>query len=51
MNFDIVLKIDGKDIPMNDFVKKILIGMITGAVGTLRDVNENWKSIDISIKP
>lgn len=46
---DIILEVDGQNIPMNDFVKKILCGMITGAVETLRDVDDDWKSINIKI--
>lgn len=47
---DIVLKVDGENIEMNDFVEKILSGTIAGAVGTLRDIDEDWKTINISIK-
>ncbi len=47
---DIVLEVDGKDIPMNDFVRKILRGMITGSVSVLRDVGEDWKTVNISLK-
>lgn len=32
---DIVLKVDGENIEMNDFVEKILSGTIAGAVGLL----------------
>ncbi len=47
---DIVLEVDGKNIPMNDFVKKILAGMITGSVGALHGFDEDWKTLDISLK-
>lgn len=47
---DIVLEIDGKSIPMNDFVRKILCGMIAGAIATLRGVGNNWKSINIGLR-
>jgi len=47
---DIVVEADGKNIPMNDFVRKILAGMITGSLGTLRGVEEDWKTINISLK-
>lgn len=47
---DIVLEVDGENIEMNDFVRKMLSGTIAGAVGTLRDIKEDWKSINISIK-
>ena len=47
---DIVLEVDGKNIPMNDFVRKILAGMITGSVGELHGFDENWKTLNISLK-
>ncbi len=47
---DIVLEVDGKNIPMNDFVRKILFGMIAGSVGSLRGVEDNWKTISIGLK-
>ncbi len=47
---DIVLEIDGKEIPMNDFVRKILFGMVKGAVETLRGVEEDWKTVNVTLK-
>lgn len=47
---DIVLEIDGKKIPMNDFVRRILCGMITGSVGTLHGVGNDWKTININLR-
>ncbi len=47
---DIVLEIDGKKIPVNDFVRKILCGMIAGAIGTLHGVGNDWKTIDVSLR-
>jgi len=47
---DIVVEADGKNIPMNDFVRKILAGMITGSLETLRGVEGDWKTINISLK-
>ena len=47
---EIILEIDGKEIPMNDFVKDILCGMLTGSLGTLRGVGDDWKTINISLK-
>ena len=44
------LKVDGKDIPLNEFVEKILGGSIVGAVTSLRGINEVWKKIEIEIK-
>ncbi len=43
------LKVDGKDIPLNEFVEKILNGMIVGAVASLRGIREDWEKIEIEI--
>jgi hypothetical protein len=43
------LMIDGKEIPLNDFVEKILSGMVIGAVTSLRGIREDWKRIEIEI--
>ena len=47
---DIILEVDGKNIPMNDFVRKILTGMITGSVGALHGFDKDWKTLNITIK-
>ncbi|MCW4001389.1 MAG: hypothetical protein NWE93_14245 [Candidatus Bathyarchaeota archaeon] len=44
------LKVDGKDIPINDFVEKILGGSITGAVTSLHGIAEDWQKIEIQIQ-
>ena len=44
------LKVDGKDIPLNEFVEKILAGTITGAVISLRGIKEDWKKIEVEIQ-
>ncbi len=43
------LKVDGKNIPINEFVEKILTGTIVGAVSSLHGVNEDWKKIEIEV--
>lgn len=43
------LKVDGKDIPLNEFVEKILNGTIVGAVTSLKGIKEDWEVIEISI--
>ena len=43
------LKVDGKEIPLNEFVEKIMAGTITGAVTSLRGIKEDWKKIEIEI--
>jgi hypothetical protein len=44
------LKVDGKEIPLNDFVEKILNGTITGAITSLRGIKEEWTKIEIEIQ-
>ena len=44
------LKVDEKDIPLNEFVEKILSGTITGAVTSLRGIKDDWKKIEIEIQ-
>ncbi|MEM2098977.1 MAG: hypothetical protein QXU99_04435 [Candidatus Bathyarchaeia archaeon] len=43
------LKVDGKDIPLNDFVEKILSSTFVGAVTSLKGVKEDWKKIEIEL--
>ena len=43
------LKVDGKDIVINEFVEKILTGTIMGAVSSLHSVNKDCKKIEIEI--
>ena len=44
------LTVDGKEIPINDFVTDILAGTVAGAVTTLHGVSEEWKKIEIKIE-
>ena len=43
------LKVDGKEIPLNEFVERILNGMLVGAIASLRGIREDWKNIEIEI--
>ena len=43
------LLVDGKEIPFNEFVEKMLSGMIVGAVSSLKGIKEDWKKIEIEI--
>ena len=43
------LKVDGKEIPLNEFVEKILNGTVVGAVTSLKGIKENWKKIEIEL--
>ena len=43
------LLVDGKEIPLNEFVERILSGSIVGAVTSLRGIKENWEKIEIEV--
>ncbi len=43
------LKVDGKEVPLNEFVEKILSGTVVGAVTSLRGIKEDWKKIEIEV--
>ena len=43
------LKVDGKEIPLNEFAEKILNGTVVGAVTSLKGIKENWKKIEVEI--
>ncbi len=44
------LKVDDKEIPVNEFVEKMLNGTILGALSSLRGIKEDWKTIQIEIE-
>jgi hypothetical protein len=41
--------IDGKDIPINDFVQKIIASIVSGAAECLNGVEDNWTEINLTI--
>jgi len=43
------LKVDSTEIPLNEFVEKILNGMIIGSVASLKGIKTDWKNIEIQI--
>ena len=43
------LQVDANEIPLNDFVEKILTGAIVGGVTSLKGINVDWKKIKIEI--
>jgi hypothetical protein len=45
----IKLLIDGKEIPLNEFVNNMLGGTVVGAVTSLRGVKNDWKEIQITV--
>jgi hypothetical protein len=49
ISLDVKLLVDGKEISLNEFVSKILSGTFVGAIGSLREIDGNWKRIKIEI--
>lgn len=43
------LKVDGKEIPLNDFVSRFVQGVIVGGVSSLKGIKEDWKTIEIEV--
>jgi hypothetical protein len=43
------LLVDSKEIPLNEFVEKILGGTVKGAVESLRGIDGSWESIVIEV--
>jgi hypothetical protein len=43
------LRVDGKEIPLNEFVEKMLSGSVVGAVTSLKGIRDDWKKIEIEI--
>jgi hypothetical protein len=43
------LRVDGKEIPMNEFVEKVIGGSVVGAVTSLKGIKDDWKKIEIEI--
>jgi hypothetical protein len=46
---DAKLLVDGKEIELNEFVRKILSGTVVGAVTSLRGIKRDWKEIEIKV--
>jgi hypothetical protein len=43
------LTVDGEKIDLNEFVVKVLAGMVGGAVTSLRGVKKDWKEIKLTV--
>lgn len=43
------LIVDGKEIPVNEFVSKMLGGTVVGGVTSLRGIKEDWKKIAVEV--
>lgn len=49
MLLNVKLLVDGEEIALNEFVVKILSGVIVGAVTSLRGIKKDWKKIEIEV--
>ncbi len=47
---DVELKIDGENVPLNEYVVKVFSGVIEALVGTLHGIPEEWKDVEIKVK-
>ncbi len=47
---DVELFVDGEEVPLKEFVVRILAGMVTGAVSSLNDVKKDWKEIHVKVR-
>lgn len=47
---DVEVKVDGEEIPLNEFVEEIVGNMVSSGVESLKGVDENWKNISINIE-
>jgi len=43
------LKVDGKEIPLNDFVSRFIQATIVGGVSSLKGIKEDWMKIEIEV--
>jgi hypothetical protein len=43
------LLVDGEEIKLNEFVRKMLSGTVIGAVTSLRDITSDWEKIEILV--
>lgn len=46
----IELSVDGRRIPMNDFVQNIVVSVVKAMVETLHTIDNGWKEISIHIE-
>lgn len=51
MNTKIELKINGKIIALNPFVKKIFVNLVLGAVQALDKIPQPMETIEITLEP
>jgi hypothetical protein len=49
MFLSVKLHVDYEEIELNEFVEKVLSGILLGAVNSLRGIKEDWKEIKIIV--
>ncbi len=45
----IKLIVDGKEIPLNDFVGRFIQGVVVGGVSSLKGIKDDWKKIEVVV--
>jgi hypothetical protein len=50
MDNKITLKVNGRIIALNPFVRKIISNMVLGAIGSLDKIPQPWKKIEITLQ-
>jgi hypothetical protein len=43
------LVVDGKRIPLNNFVQKVFCNVVSALISALKGVDENWKEVEIRL--
>jgi hypothetical protein len=43
------LVVDGQEVNLNEFVERILSGMVVGAVTSLRGIKKDWTKIEVEV--
>ena len=43
------LKVDGKEIPLNDFVSRFIEATVVGGVSSLKGIKSEWEKIEIEV--
>lgn len=46
---NVELKIDGKNIPLNEYVTKVFSSVILGLIDTLHAIPEDWETLQIEV--
>lgn len=43
------LRVDGKEIPLNDFVSRFIQGVVVVSVESLKGIKDDWQKIEIEV--